>query len=635
MGRARYALVAARQTRQVSGMASSSHHDNADFRLESPPLSIRQGVVRADDFDDVYFSADDGLGETQHVFIDGNDLPARLAAQHRFTIAETGFGTGLNFLAVLALYEDLQRASPDSGREIDFISFESRPLDAVVMAMAHRAFPAVATHSAALIDALPPRWPGLHRRNFADGRVRLHLIYGAADSALQQADFRADAWFLDGFTPAKNPSMWSADLLGEVGRLTRAGGSVASFTAARLVRQHLAAAGFDVEKRPGFGRKRDMIIGRKRGAIQSAVGSALGVVGVIGGGIAGAAVAAGLQARGVDAQIIDKDTHLAAGASGNRLGVQSPRLAVDHNPLSRLSADCLSYAAWCSDRSGAAQASQVVALDWPDREAVRHAKFRRQYWPDELMRPIDQDTAASVTGIALPSGGMQYDQGRVIDPPALVRYLAQKSGCHLGCDVAAIARADGGFQVITADQRTFYFDRIVLAAGADLDRFHQMLAVSGIPVDITTGQVSQVPAVAALAGLRAGISFGGYLTPAVAGWHELGASFDRNGFCQLSAAADIANRDRLPAALASLMPDPASYRARVSRRASTPDRGPVSGRLAAGLYVLGALGARGLTMAPLLGDMLAAEIVGTPVTINRAILQLIDPFRFRMRASRL
>ena len=105
-------------------MASSSIHNNADFRLESPQLSIRQGVVRDDDFDDVYFSADDGLGETQHVFIDGNDLPARLAAQNRFTIAETGFGTGLNFLAVLALYEDLQRASPDSGREIDFISFE-------------------------------------------------------------------------------------------------------------------------------------------------------------------------------------------------------------------------------------------------------------------------------------------------------------------------------------------------------------------------------------------------------------------------------------------------------------------------------------------------------------------------------
>ena len=122
---------------------------------------------------------------------------------------------------MLALYEDLQRASPDSGREIDFISFESRPLDAVFMAAAHRKFPVLATYSAALIDALPPRWPGLHRRNFSDGRVRLHLIYGAAEEALPQADFRADAWFLDGFTPAKNLSLWSADLLGEVGRLIR------------------------------------------------------------------------------------------------------------------------------------------------------------------------------------------------------------------------------------------------------------------------------------------------------------------------------------------------------------------------------------------------------------------------------
>ena len=245
---------------------------------------------------------------------------------------------------------------------------------------------ALATHSAALIDALPPRWPGLHRRNFADGRVRLHLIYGAAEEALRQADFRADAWFLDGFTPAKNPSLWSADLLGEVGRLTKASGSFASFTSARIVRQHLTVAGFDVEKRPGFGRKRDMIIGRKNGLAQPAPPSALGVVGVIGGGIAGAAVAAGLQARGVDAQIIDKHTHLAGGASGNRLGLQSPRLAVDHNPLSRLSADCLSYAAWCSDQAGTSRASKVVELDWLDREAVRHAKLRRQYWPNDLMQ---------------------------------------------------------------------------------------------------------------------------------------------------------------------------------------------------------------------------------------------------------
>ena len=252
-------------------------------------------------------------------------------------------------------------------------------------------------------------------------------------------------------------------------------------------------------------------------------------------------------------------------------------------------------------------------MDWPDREAVRHAKFRQQYWPDDLIQPIDQDAAASAAGIALPSGGMCYNQGRVIDPPALVRYLAEKSGCYLDCDVAEIARADGGFHVITADQRVFYFDQIVLAAGADLDRFHHMLEVGGIPIDITTGQVSQVPAVAALSGLRAGLSFGGYLTPAVEGWHELGASFDRTGLCRLSATADAANRDRLPAALARLMPDPARYRARVSRRASTLDRGPLSGRLAAD-YMFWALGARGLTTAPLLATCSLRRWDACPMT---------------------
>ena len=611
-------------------------HHSADYRLASVPSSYRDGVLRADDFDDLYFSTDDGLGEARHVFLGGNDLAGRIAAAPQFTIAETGFGTGLNFLAVMALLSSHASKQHQPGCQIDYISFESRPLPGAVMAKSHQAFPDLARHSHNLIAALPPQWPGLHRRDFLHGRLRLHLIYGDANDAVAKADFAADAWFLDGFTPAKNPQLWNQDLLTAIGRLTRAGGSFATFTVASAVRQRLAEAGFELEKRPGFGRKRDMLIGRKRaGALTPQPVVQNREIAIIGGGIAGASVAAGLVARGVAPHIIDARDRLAGGASGNRLALQSPRLSVDHNVASRMSADCLSFAAGCSDAALAVVADRVISLDWPDREAVRQAKFRTQFWPDDLMQFVDAKAASSEAGIDLSLGGVVHHWGRVIDPICLTKHLAKGAETHFGFSVVSMRRDDGKYHLIADDGRQLTCDQLVVAAGADLAALHQMLAIQGINIDVTSGQVSHVPETATFAGLRAGISFGGYLTPAQDGFHELGATFDREGNTEILASAHLHNKQLLPLGLGDGLPDPASYGARVSRRASTVDRNPVCGKINDDLFISGALGARGLTLAPLLGDMLAAEILGMPVTLACDIRRGLDPYRFRLRASRL
>ena len=611
-------------------------HHSADYRLASAPLSHRGGVLRADDFDDVYFSIDDGLGEARHVFLDGNALAGRIAANTQLTIAETGFGTGLNFLAVMVLLESNAPKQNHPGCQIDYISFESRPLPADVMAQSHQAFPDLARQSDDLIAALPPKWPGLHRRDFLHGRLRLHLIYGDANDAVAKADFAADAWFLDGFTPAKNPQLWSQELLMAIGRLTRAGGSFATFTVASRVRQRLTEAGFEIEKRPGFGRKRDMLVGRKRtGAITPPPAARNREIAIIGGGIAGASVAAGLVARGITPHIIDACGRLAGGASGNRLALQSPRLSVDHNVASRMSADCLSCAAGCSDAALAVIADRVISLDWPDREAVRQAKFRTQFWPDDLMQFVDAKTASSEAGIDLPLAGVVHHWGRVIDPICLTNHLAKGAETHFGFSVVGLRRDDRKYHLFADDGRQLTCDRLVVAAGADLEALHQMLAIQGITIDVTSGQVSHVPETAAFAGLRAGISFGGYLTPAQDGFQELGATFDRDGNTEILASAHLHNKQLLPHGLGNRLPDPASYGARVSRRASTADRNPLCGKINDHLFILGALGARGLTLAPLLGDMLAAEILGMPVTLARDVRRGLDPYRFRLRASRL
>ncbi|MHA6264697.1 tRNA (5-methylaminomethyl-2-thiouridine)(34)-methyltransferase MnmD [Arenibacterium sp. CAU 1754] len=197
-------------------------------------------------FDDPYFSLENGLAETRHVFLAGNDLPARFADGVR--IAELGFGTGLNFLATVQAWRDA--GAP--GR-LQFTSFEAFPMAADDMVQALDHFPELADLAASLITF----WRG-GRRDFQGDGITLDLIEGDARSTLPDWQGQADAWFLDGFSPAKNPELWGADLMGEVARHTAPGGTVATYTAAGFVRRGLEAAGFTVERVPGYGRKRHM-----------------------------------------------------------------------------------------------------------------------------------------------------------------------------------------------------------------------------------------------------------------------------------------------------------------------------------------------------------------------------------------
>ncbi|WP_265502142.1 tRNA (5-methylaminomethyl-2-thiouridine)(34)-methyltransferase MnmD [Paracoccus beibuensis] len=222
--------------------------DLSDPRPEDEPaLDWRDGGVPVSTrFNDPYFSLVGGLAETRHVFLDGNDLPARLVPG--FHLAELGFGTGLNALALAQVAQV----------PIRMTSFEAYPMSTAQLAQAHAAFPELAD----LAFQLRKEWG---RTQFQVGQVSLTLVLGDVRQKLPQWAGMADAWFLDGFSPAKNPQMWHPDLMAAVGRHTAVGGSFATYTAAGHVRRALSEAGFDVFRRPGFGRKRHMSVGRLRG----------------------------------------------------------------------------------------------------------------------------------------------------------------------------------------------------------------------------------------------------------------------------------------------------------------------------------------------------------------------------------
>ena len=215
-------------------------------------LEWRDGAIPVSRrFDDPYFSLEDGLAETRHVFLDGNDLPARFGPG--FHIAELGFGTGLN---ALAAWESWELAGLPGALHVT--SFEGFPMSAPEMARALAAFPSLA----ARVEALYAVWDPTGGQFDLD-TLQLEVIVGDARQTVPAWQSTADAWFLDGFSPAKNPELWEDDLLRAVGQKTISGGTFATYTAAGFVRRALERAGFEVARCPGYGRKRHMSVGQK------------------------------------------------------------------------------------------------------------------------------------------------------------------------------------------------------------------------------------------------------------------------------------------------------------------------------------------------------------------------------------
>ncbi|WP_121632608.1 tRNA (5-methylaminomethyl-2-thiouridine)(34)-methyltransferase MnmD [Tropicibacter alexandrii] len=217
--------------------------------MTTDALDWRGDIPVSTRFDDPYYSLDNGLAETAHVFLTGNDLPARF--HDGFHVAELGFGTGLNLLACLRLW----RESGQTGT-LRFTSFEAYPLTAPEMIRAQAAFPEIAP----LAQELAPHW-GATQITLPD--LDFTLITGDARETLSTWQGQADAWFLDGFAPARNPELWAPQLMAEVASHTVPGGTAATYTAAGHVRRALAEAGFTVNRIPGYGRKRHMTTARK------------------------------------------------------------------------------------------------------------------------------------------------------------------------------------------------------------------------------------------------------------------------------------------------------------------------------------------------------------------------------------
>ena len=587
------------------------------------PVDWADGGPRSPRFGDMYFQAD-GLAESRAVFLAGAGLPHAWAGRSRFTVAELGFGTGLNLLATLQLWA-ATRPCPQA--RLAMMSIEAFAMSREDAARALRLWPELAALARPLLAHWPDGRRGGRRIAWPELGAVLDLVVDDALPAVEGWDGRADAWFLDGFAPAANPAMWRPDLLAAVAARTAPGGRIASFTVAGAVRRALADAGLDVAKRPGFGRKRERLEAQAPGLASGLVPAdppAPRVV-VIGGGIAAAALMRALRAEGVAPLRIDAPGHVAA--SVNAAALVTPRLDAGLGAAARLHAEAFARAVtlYAVETPEAVIARGALQLARRPQDAERFARIAAWdgFAPASLRMSAPEASAAELDEAAAPAT-LHLADALVVEPAAV---LARWLGPVAPGAVAAVARE--AHEVVVHDATGAVLargDAVVLACGAGLAPL-----LPGMDLRPTRGQATTAP-VAFTGGAAA---WGGYAIPTRDGvlFGATHARGDTDARARL--VDDAANLRTLtqarPAFAARLQDAPLTGRAAV--RLAAPDHLPLAGPIPGlkGVWTLGALGGRGFTLAPLLAEHVAAGIVGAPSPLAVDLAALVSPARMASR----
>lgn len=648
-------------------------------RIESARLRWEDGVPVAEAFDDFYFNTDGGIEESQHVFLAGNQLEQRfqaLASRQTFVIGETGFGTGLNFFTARKLW--LSCAPADA--QLHYLAFEKYPLSLTDMKILLQRWPDITDCQSRFLPQYPPQQQGFHSLFFDQGRVKLTLIIGDALEQLPQLQASVDAWFLDGFSPDKNPDMWQPALFQQLAANSRPGSTLATFTVARQVREGLLQAGFSLSKRSGFGRKREMLCGQLRDApLQSPLeppsqpqtlsqpsAPVPQHLIVVGAGLAGASTARALAEQGISVTLLEAGPEPAQQGSGNAQGALYAKLAVKPTYESAFHLQGLLFSAnqlrqLPDTDPPLASLCGVLQLAIQPKDAKRQEQLLSEgHYADSLFRAVSAEQASALAGTQVGYPGLFFPHAGWVAPADYCRYLLDHPAieCHFNQPVQQlIADADHSHWTVKTPQGCFSAPKVIICTAADT---RQLAELAHLPVKPIRGQTSLVQASVSLPELHTVVCGEGYISPARKAHYCFGATFDLHyANTELRDSDHQKNLDTLAAALPAFDKlTPADCDGRTGFRCSTPDYLPMVGQVAdydatvelfaplrtdsrrlsdqpvprlAGLYVNTGHGSKGLITCPISAALLTAEICGTPAPLAKDLAARLDPARFILR----
>jgi len=656
-------------------------------------LTWVDGVPYSPLFEDVYFCRENGVLESQHVFLEGNDLAVRFSAlkDNHFVIAETGFGTGLNFLLTWALWK--KHASPLA--QLFYYSAELHPLTHTDLAQVLQLFPELIDEANALLETYPILTPGMHALHFDNHKVNLILMLGdakesyksllSAPTALLNHETcltKIDAWFLDGFAPSKNPEVWQQGLFNIMAYLSTPKTTVATFSAATMVKQGLTAAGFEVEKRQGYGRKRDMTVAKFKSSVglpNQKIPSPWAFVGwalaqqkamlgqgptyvqeaqagnnrviVLGAGLSGCMMAYQLASLGYEVYLLDKENRVAAQASGNPYTVLFPKLSAFKAPMTDFMLSSYLYALNFYQALGVGDFTPLLMLAHNEREIKSQAHLKEWLltYP-EIGAWVDETTASTLLGLKAKTSGIIMHQSMTVNSQLLCERLIASTNIHFMPNVCVDAlKFENGLWDIGDVQAPY----VVLTTGHELGNFKETVH---FPVTATVGQMSFVKASSYTASLKIPVCGEGHILPAKEGIHGIGATYHlKKTSFQSSIEDDKQNMAKI-AAQFNIPIDALTLTGNWGGvRAATPDYLPLVGPVPdseafmkqfeafkynskawvaaampalKGLYVCAGFGSRGLTTLPLASYWLTSLIHQQPSVLPREQIQAISPARF-------
>lgn len=616
------------------------------------------GTPWSDIYGDIYHSSSGGPDQARHVFLGGNQLPGRWQDKERFVILETGFGLGLNFLTTWAAF----RQNPGKCSRLHFVSVEKHPFHSDDLKQAQAAWPEFASLSQALLQQWPLLTPGIHRLFLDEGRVILTLVFGDASEKLRRLELRADAFYLDGFSPAKNPELWSEEICRAIARIAAPGATLATWSVSGNLREALKANEFLLEKRPGFAEKREMLVGHYQSRKPNPYTAptqrrAL----VIGAGAAGTSIANALAGRNWDVEVLERNSGPGQGASGNQAGVFRPLPSVDDNYLFRLT-----RAGFLAARTHLENlASKGHPVRWGKTGALHLARDSEHELtqartvetlclPSEFIQYLNQEEASALLGWPTAHGGWYFPEGGWVQPPSLCQAnllaFPERIRTRYNCPVADIRYQEGQWHALDAQRQTLAAaPHLVMASGIDAPRFSPF---AWLPQRPARGQTTLIPE-NTIPPLKMLVCGQGYITPAVDGLRVGGASFEIDDL-----EPDIRTRDRqdninkINKMLPGLIPDTVqnALSGRVGFRPMSPDRLPIVGPMPdtsadaggkkmrhtpslPGLWCMQGFGTRGIVWSALMAEFLASRMEGEPLPLENDLIKAISPDRFLSRSS--
>ncbi len=674
-------------------------HKKSNNRLQQANIYWdKNGHPHSSEFGDIYFSNQGGLEETEYVFLQQNQLQQRWAKlkQTLFVIAETGFGTGLNFLSSWRLW---QKISPPHSR-LHYIACEKHPLKYQDLARALQLWPELEIYATALLEQYPDHSPGIHRLHLTltngDKTVILDLHYGDAAQSLNTLfhpnGARVDAWYLDGFAPKLNPSLWSETLFQRMAHLSKTGTTVSTYTAVGAVRRGLMQQGFKMQKTPGFGNKREMLSG-VFSQIKTAAHplcknpwftlpqspekkSGGNNVVVIGAGLAGCSTAYSLALRACNVTLIERETRIASRASGNKQAVLYCKIAKSPTAYSRFLLQSYLFAA-----GQFRVLSKHIDIAWHPCGAIQLAHKQRERekqqsitargdYSSQIVQAIGAQQATDIAGLQLTLGGFYFPQSGWLSPQSLCNAYTQLSRIkimtrtealelvHTGEKWQLLAAADADRSIIAEAEH------VVIATSFDATQFSQLASEAINPLIPVRGQINYLPQNGLSQRLSTVLCAEGSVMPAYNGMHSLGASYstvltDPTLQAQESDFNMAIIKQYLPQLYENFQSTIKLEVGRVSIRCSTQDYAPLVGAVAdyrkfrqqyadlsrnarqqittpgayhPGLYINVGHGSHGLSTCPLSAEYLASLICREPSPIERELIAAIHPARFIIKA---